>query len=64
MRKQTGWLVRDPKGRVVVSGRWMVYSTRGEAVWQAYRQAESQLMIDQWWPKARKAGYTVEKVEL
>lgn len=65
MNPQTGWLVRDPKGRVVVSGNFMVYRTRMEAVWRSYDEvAPVGYQCESWWAAARKRGYTVEKVSL
>jgi hypothetical protein len=69
MRKQTGWLVRDPKGRVVVCFGAMVYQRKTDAIANAWSECcASSQGWSEWWRDNRKYrgrdGYTVEKVSL
>lgn len=67
MKKQTGWLVRDPKGRVVKSYDAIAYCNRGTAIheaWQNRCDYVDLFSVGDWWVQAQKDGYTVEKVAL
>jgi hypothetical protein len=64
MKKTTGWLVRDPKGRVVRSGVCLVWDTRRDAIEAAWWPVDTNEDLQRYWRNARREGYTVERVEL
>ena len=65
--KQHGWLVKNPKGEVVVNhrvkGGALVSNTRANAIWNASAEY-FQGTVQEWWERRVKDGYIVERIEL
>jgi hypothetical protein len=63
-KKQHGWLVRDPKGKVVSDGESLVFETKERAIYAIWWGTDTNDGNVTWWRKARREGYTIERKEL
>lgn len=63
-KKQYGWMVRDPKGKIVSDGSAVVFTNKADAIYRIWWSFDINESYTIWWRKARREGYTVERVEL